>query len=85
MPMRTYLTVELTLAWPNSTCTVRRSAPLSIMWVAKQCRNVCGETRLRKPADFAATLTAAWIAVRVIGRVGSRPGNNNGPGGRRFF
>src|SRR5436190_2003551 len=38
------------LAWPSSSCTVRRSAPPESRCVAKLCRNVCGLTLALTPA-----------------------------------
>ena len=50
---------------PQSSCTDLRSAPFSSMWVANECRSVCGEViRLSMPAAGAALLTIFQTAWR---------------------
>jgi hypothetical protein len=46
---------------------VRRSAPASSMWVAKQCLKVCGDTCLVMPARLAASFTACQTIFSVMG------------------
>ena len=36
-------------AWPSSSCTTRRSAPWSSMWVAQEWRSTCGLSRSHEP------------------------------------
>ena len=55
-----YTIVVLRSACPNNSCTVRMSYPSSSRWVANECRNVCGPTRLVIPACRAACATAFW-------------------------
>src|SRR5439155_650364 len=51
-------------AWPSMACTERRSAPPSSRWLAKECRNTCGDTRRVTPAVRAAQRTVAEPAWR---------------------
>src|SRR5262245_30665061 len=64
-----YCCVVRMLAWPRSSCTVRRSAPPASRWVAKLCRNVCGLTRALRPARR----TYFFTSAQTISRVRARP------------
>jgi hypothetical protein len=56
----------------HQTWMVRKSAPSSIMCVAKQCRRVCGVTCFWIPASRATCCTASQITLGVIG-LSARP------------
>ena len=58
---------------------VRTSVPASSRWVAKQCRNRCGVTRLREP-DRRRRLQQPPARSRAAGG-GPGPGNRHGPPG----
>src|SRR4029453_8930057 len=47
-----YTCVVLTLAWPSISCTARRSAPWSSMWVAHECRSTWGVSLSAMPASL---------------------------------
>src|SRR5450759_5117056 len=52
-------------ACPSNTCTVRRLAPVSSMWVAKQWRSRWGWTRFLIPALLATLASTRLMLSRV--------------------
>src|SRR5258708_3351302 len=42
--------------WPRIVCTVRRSAPFSTIWVAHECRSMCGDACRPEVTDAAPTI-----------------------------
>ena len=60
-----YVIVVRTSRCPSSSCTVRMSYPASSRCIAKQCRSVCGPTRLAIPAARAACATAFCTPTRA--------------------
>src|ERR1035438_7822126 len=69
---------------PSRIWMVRRSAPASSRWVAKQWRNVCGWMSIPRPARVAASRQASQTILVVIGwsDVCQRlPGNSHNPAG----
>ena len=65
--------VVSSLAWPSSTWMMRMSVSCSSRWVAKLCRNVCGDTRFLIPAASAAAWTARLSWRVESGSTGLRP------------
>src|SRR5580700_5143638 len=62
-----YLAVVSRSPCPSRTWMVRRSVPASNKWVAQLWRSVCGVTRLRMPAQRAASLHAIQTVLSEIG------------------
>ena len=69
-------------AWPSSICRLRKSAPRASMWLAKEWRSTCGESRRRIEAGGKRRLTHDYVESLPGQRPGRIAAGKQEPAGR---